>query len=128
MCTATAATEPVTSTVKVECPKCGTSSSGKRSCCSRGGSWVDKCGNEVNAKFEHTWGEGIRVCSSSAVLNTGHLEPDGSQETQAKETSTEGTVHGEADAGIKHYANSQVHTELAHPIAYATVVLVALFV
>ena len=56
------ATTPFSSTVNLECSKCGTNKAGKRSCCGRGGSWAGKCGNEVNEKFDHTWGEGVQAC------------------------------------------------------------------
>ena len=47
------------------CPKCGrTSKSGKRSCCARSGAWFKKCGNFGDAKFDHTWAEGIYACKS----------------------------------------------------------------
>merc|ERR1712032_200909 len=49
------------------CPKCGTTGkSGKASCCGRGGSWFGNCGSAGNAKFDHTWYEGIQVCKTLA--------------------------------------------------------------
>ena len=45
------------------CPKCGiTRRSGKLSCCARGGSWFDKCGDAGDPSAQHTWVEGVRVC------------------------------------------------------------------
>ena len=45
------------------CPKCGTAKkSGKLSCCARGGSWFRKCGDALEANFDHTWVEGIQAC------------------------------------------------------------------
>ena len=46
------------------CPKCGSSESGKRSCCAPGGSWSGNCGNAVDSNFDHTWFEGIAACAS----------------------------------------------------------------
>ena len=59
---------PVTATPSMtsnnfSCPKCGaTKMSGTLSCCARGGAWFKNCGDVDNAKFEHTWVEGIRAC------------------------------------------------------------------
>merc|ERR1712032_808464 len=52
---------------KPKCPKCGLSKAGKPTCCSKGGSWQGNCGSPGDAKFEHTWGEGIEVCARRAV-------------------------------------------------------------
>ena len=50
-----------------QCPKCGLSKkSGKRSCCSRGGAWFNKCGDAGDSRFEHTWVEGIQACQSKS--------------------------------------------------------------
>ena len=47
------------------CAKCGVMrKSGKRSCCVSGGAWFKQCGNPGDAKFEHTWSEGIRACKA----------------------------------------------------------------
>ena len=48
------------------CPVCGSTKKGKATCCGTGGSWQGKCGNPGNKKFEHTWTEGIQVCTQSA--------------------------------------------------------------
>ena len=51
------------------CSKCGTAKkSGERSCCARGGTWFKNCGDAGNAKFDHTWAEGIRACKGSSTL------------------------------------------------------------
>ena len=120
---------PGATVVTSECPRCGTTIVGKSSCCGRGGAWFGKCGNKLNPEFDHTWFEGFQACSSSAALNAGHSEPDGSQEIQAQETS-QITVHGEAgvyDSDTERYASSQVYAKLAHHVGCAAVVLVALF-
>ena len=45
------------------CATCGTfKSSGKLSCCARGGDWFNKCGDPGDSKFDHTWFEGIQAC------------------------------------------------------------------
>ena len=46
------------------CPKCGSFTSGKRSCCAPGGAWFEQCGGPGDSKFEHTWFEGIQACGS----------------------------------------------------------------
>ena len=52
-------------TARPVCPHCGTiKKSGKSSCCARGGSWFKNCGSTGNAKLDHTWYEGIRVCKT----------------------------------------------------------------
>ena len=56
---------PATTTTSVSpaCSECGIiRKSGKMSCCSRGGSWFGNCGSPGDAKFEHTWHEGIQAC------------------------------------------------------------------
>ena len=45
------------------CSKCGfVKTSGKRSCCARGGAWFKNCGDSKNIKFDHTWAQGIQAC------------------------------------------------------------------
>ena len=52
-----------TTAISIACYECGIiQASGKISCCGRGGSWFGNCGNVENAKFGHTWHEGIRAC------------------------------------------------------------------
>ena len=66
MCTATAATIADTAvTPPVACPKCATNNAGKLTCCARGGSWFQKCGDTGDSKFDHTWTEGIKACKDS---------------------------------------------------------------
>ena len=49
------------------CSKCGTvKKTGKLSCCARGGTWFEKCGDTEDPKFEHTWAEGIQACNELA--------------------------------------------------------------
>ena len=51
--------------INLECPKCGTTKrSGLISCCARGGTWFENCGNAGSTKFNHTWVEGIQACKS----------------------------------------------------------------
>ena len=48
------------------CPKCGTRKSGQSSCCGRGGSWFEKCGDSGDDSFAHTWFEGITACKTKS--------------------------------------------------------------
>merc|ERR1712224_82064 len=53
------------------CPKCGTNKqNGKRSCCARGGSWFNNCGDVGDSTFEHTWGEGIQACKDAPTTTS----------------------------------------------------------
>ena len=57
------------------CPLCGTvKSSGRSSCCGRGGSWFENCGSAGNVNFEHTWYEGIRVCNTGQHVAVGQQQ------------------------------------------------------
>ena len=60
-------------TLSSACPKCGIAkTSGKFSCCARGGAWFKNCGDVGDARFAHTWTEGIRACKSEFCgLNCG---------------------------------------------------------
>ena len=54
------------------CAKCGTSKkSGKRSCCARGGAWFRNCGDGSDARFDHTWTDGIEACTSMLSKDPG---------------------------------------------------------
>ena len=58
----------VTDSPGVACPKCGViKKSGQLSCCVRGGAWFKKCGSPGDARFDHTWLEGIQACESKLV-------------------------------------------------------------
>ena len=46
------------------CAKCGTTKAGKRSCCARGGTWFENCGQAGDTQFDHTWTDGIETCKS----------------------------------------------------------------
>ena len=51
-----------------ECPKCGTTEkTGEHSCCARGGSWYNDCGDAGDTEFDHTWSEGIQACKDLAT-------------------------------------------------------------
>ena len=86
---------PATTSVSVisskRCSKCGTvKKSGKISCCARGGDWFKKCGVAGDANFNHTWGEGIKVCEGFAIslLEKARAEAyDAKFMTQPKSTS-----------------------------------------
>ena len=66
---ATGTAQPTCESVSA-CPKCGTfKDSDKRSCCARGGAWFNKCGNDGDFNFDHTWFEGIQACKSKLATN-----------------------------------------------------------
>ena len=67
-----AATAPTPASVA--CPKCGTNKGGKRTCCTRGGSWFEKCGEPGDSNFEHTYAEGIQSCQDSASGQEEHAQ------------------------------------------------------
>ena len=47
------------------CPQCGSNDSGP-TCCGKGGSWRGLCGAPGDTDFfEHTWDEGVEVCTSA---------------------------------------------------------------
>ena len=65
------------------CPKCGVNKkSGKGSCCARGGSWFQKCGDEGDTTFEHTWGEGMLACSQRQDLKLDRRFFEGTSKTR----------------------------------------------
>ena len=48
------------------CSKCATNKAGKRTCCARGGSWFQQCGDPGDSKFDHTWAEGLLACKPAS--------------------------------------------------------------
>ena len=58
----------------VTCPKCGTNKGGKRTCCTRGGAWFNKCGEPGDSNFDHTYAEGIQSCQDSASGKEKHAQ------------------------------------------------------
>ena len=57
-----------TTTSSAVCPVCGTLvESGQLSCCARGGAWFGNCGGAGDAKFDHTWFEGIQACKGKLI-------------------------------------------------------------
>ena len=68
-CLLMAADAPATTSASVPsskvCPQCGTiKKTGKLSCCARGGSWFNNCGDAGDSNIAHTWGEGVQACTS----------------------------------------------------------------
>ena len=58
-------------TVASVCQKCSiVKKSGVTSCCARGGSWFNNCGADSNAKFDHTWYEGILACKKARPVTS----------------------------------------------------------
>ena len=50
------------------CPVCGVMrTSGMPSCCVRGGAWFQKCGDAGDARFEHSWTDGIQACKGNVT-------------------------------------------------------------
>ena len=111
--TAVVSTETTAATTAESgCPKCGTLlKTGKSSCCGRGGAWAGKCADEVSDDFDHTWIEGIKMCSSATALNSG-------QETSAEDTEY-------VESGISDAVSSQVCAKLTHLVGYTTVALLS---
>ena len=62
-----ATTSPHAVSSSNECPKCTTNKAGKPSCCARGGSWFNNCGDAGDTQSAHTWVEGIQVCKVFAT-------------------------------------------------------------
>ena len=62
-------TKPTANAVTAaKCPKCGTSPTGKRSCCARGGAWRGKCGDD-GENMEYTWTEGLDACQCKSSMD-----------------------------------------------------------
>ena len=47
-----------------ECTTCVAGKTGELTCCGNGGSWAGNCGLAGDAKFDHTWDEGVKACST----------------------------------------------------------------
>ena len=57
---------PTSAMISSLCFTCGIiKTSGKYSCCARGGTWFEECGDEDDANFGHTWTEGIEACKGT---------------------------------------------------------------
>ena len=53
----------------ITCPQCGDKNKfGKSSCCGRGGSWFQKCGDPGESNFDHTWSDGIEACERKLMI------------------------------------------------------------
>ena len=60
---------PTPTAISPACPKCGSiKKSGQRSCCARGGSWFQKCGDVGDSRFVHTWAEGMQACECKRTI------------------------------------------------------------
>ena len=59
-----AATTPAPATT---CPKCVTNNVGTLTCCARGGSWFNNCGNPGDSTLDHTWQEGLQACTGTRM-------------------------------------------------------------
>lgn len=49
-----------------KCPKCGTNSKGRQTCCAPDGAWNEKCGDNGENK-EYTWVDGLEACHSDVI-------------------------------------------------------------
>ena len=80
------ATPPITVKPSTTCPMCGTIKKSKKlSCCARGGAWYNKCGDEGDSNFDHTWTEGVQACRGFASLLSDEAQR---QAMQRHETTT----------------------------------------
>ena len=63
-----AKTQPHQNYGTLHCPICGKNKrNGKASCCATGGSWVGKCGNPGDTRFQYTWDDGARLCEGKSA-------------------------------------------------------------
>ena len=70
--TLTAATVKAgTATDASTCRKCVANKKGKVSCCSKGGSWYQNCGDPADVgdskPFDYTWRQGFEACNNAAA-------------------------------------------------------------
>ena len=67
--TSTTTVNTINSTSTSGCVKCvAIAKSDKLSCCARGASWFNKCGDVGDVHFDHTWAEGIHACKDFGDL------------------------------------------------------------
>ena len=59
-----------TNRAPIPCPKCVTNDAGFPTCCARGGSWFQNCGNNGDSNFQHTWDEGFIACISKLAADS----------------------------------------------------------
>ena len=61
--TTIATTTTAATTTALVCPVCGVNQvTGQLSCCARGGSWYENCGNLGEPNVDYTWAQGINTC------------------------------------------------------------------
>ena len=61
----------MTKIISLVCFKCGIiATSGKISCCGRGGSWFGNCGVAGKTTFDHKWSEGFEACKARSKSKT----------------------------------------------------------
>merc|ERR1712066_1118616 len=63
-CATQTALKPVTTTVTPVCPTCATNKKGTATCCTKGGSWYQNCGDAGDANFDYTWTQGFEACEN----------------------------------------------------------------
>ena len=116
VCTAAATTiaGTVTTPISITCPKCATKKDGKRTCCGRGGSWFQNCGDPGDSKFDHTWFQGIQACKDSA---SGAAQEQAMLSNQT--TASQQNTIGSAPSSVKnvygtHTVNSRAYDKLSN--------------
>ena len=72
----TATPKPGTTAATSLCPNCVTNKKGKASCCTKGASWYQNCGDIGDANFDYTWNQGFEACE--------HVGSDGEPQSQTK--------------------------------------------
>ena len=104
------------------------------SCCGHGGSWFGKCGSTIDAKFDHTWYEGLQECKSRPEFQTAieqhlneteqqkHERSDGAGDTNPKDfiITTKQLAFASAPVLDELSIIAPVHTSANASMAYAT--------
>ena len=110
--------------IGTSCSKCGKNKeTGQVSCCFRGGSWFNKCGD----MGDHTWSEGVDACKQQANLDLGEVQLQQilTKKVTVKQQSidfVDARAHGLAAA------NSQGHSELTRLAAFIGVCFFSLHI
>merc|ERR1719174_2335207 len=78
-----------TTPTPITCPKCGdNTTSGQSSCCFRGGTWFEKCGDFGDPNFNYTWFDGTRACIRPTTATTTTSTPTTTTTTTSTTTVT----------------------------------------
>jgi len=126
----------ITKAISSVCSKCGTiKKTGISSCCARGGSWFEDCGDAGDDNFGHTWFEGIQACktisSLSAESNSRRIPHEKAvvdqQSRAAAQSQSTGDLHRDHVHGVV-TANSKGCDMLTSTVAWASFSLIFLYV